>query len=210
MADGREVFTILENNSTAAGVKLPARSEGDAVGGNHVPVALAKDGSGNYQLLPIRAEGAAVAGNEVPVLAAKTASGNWAHVPLDVNNRVPTADYLGSLATLKAHDVVEAVLSTPVDTAVITLTNDVAYRVPDFISAASALTTWELIWLNDVTETTLASWLTGAGALSFAKRMEDIAFTAGSSGTQELKLVGTQNIGAATDLHGTLSVLVVG
>lgn len=77
MADQRSVFTILEDDSSAAGVKLPARAEGDAVSGNHVPAIIAKDSSGNYQLLQLRDQGDSAAGvDSVPVLPVKDSAGN--------------------------------------------------------------------------------------------------------------------------------------
>lgn len=77
MALKREVFTIVEDNSTQEGVKLPARSESDAVGGNHIPAITAKDSSGNYQLTSVRTAGQAAAGvNSTPTLPAKDLAGN--------------------------------------------------------------------------------------------------------------------------------------
>lgn len=138
MADTREVFTILEDNSTAEGVKLPARASGDAAGGNHIPALVSKDGAGNYQLIQQRAAGAAVTGNELPVLPAedlagnyehiqvreegdavggnelpvlpvKDSSGNLAHIPLDANGRIPVTTFAQSEGTkLSANAVVTA------------------------------------------------------------------------------------------------------
>ncbi len=210
MADVREVFTILEDNATAAGVKLPARAEGAAVAGNHVPVAAAKDGAGNYQLVPIRAEGAAVAGNELPVLPAKDSGGNWAHIPLDASGRIPVSTFPSSAGTkISDSDTVVGVLNTATDIVVLTLAVATAYEIPQFIGAATFSTLWEVIWNDDGTEEVLGQFLTGPGQFSFGDRLEDVVFTSGATGTQELKLVATQLQGSATDMHGTLSIQTV-
>jgi len=81
MAETRTVFTILENNSTAEGVKLPARSEGDAVGGNHAPAVIAKDSAGNYSLIELASEGDASTGvNKLPSLPVMDLSGDMQQI----------------------------------------------------------------------------------------------------------------------------------
>lgn len=210
MAEGREVFTILEDNATADGVKLPARSEGVAVAGNHIPSLVAKDGAGAYQLVPIRAEGATVAGNELPVLAVKNVSGQWVHIPLDSFSRIPVTTFVGSPGTrLKARAAVNGVLNTATDVCTITLAVATVYEMPDFISSTTFHTLWELVWLDDATDTILSSWITGPGGYHFGKRMEDITFTSGATGTQTLRLRGTQTQGQASSMHGTLTVQTV-
>jgi hypothetical protein len=78
MSDQREVFTILEDFTTSAGVRLPARAEGDSAGDNHVPAVTAKDGSGNYKLLEMRDEGDSATGVDLlPSAIAKDLSGNF-------------------------------------------------------------------------------------------------------------------------------------
>ena len=81
MADKREVFTIVEDNSTAEGIKLPGRAQGDVAGSNHIPAMVAKDTSGNYQLVPLRDAGDAVSGvDSLPVLAVKDLAGNFQYI----------------------------------------------------------------------------------------------------------------------------------
>ncbi len=120
MADKREVFTILEDDSTAEGVKLPARAEGDTSGGNHAPVMAAKDDAGNYKLIELKAQGAA-AGTEdaVVVLGAVDSSGNLEYVDLrtagqaasGVNNTpvLPVKDLAGNLQHINARDEGDAI-----------------------------------------------------------------------------------------------------
>lgn len=77
MSETRTVFTILEDNTTAEGVKLPARAEGDAKGGNHAPVIDSVDSSGNYILNEKRTQGQAASGVSMqPSLGAKDLAGD--------------------------------------------------------------------------------------------------------------------------------------
>jgi len=81
MADERHVFTIVEDNTTGAGIKLPGRAEGDTAGSNHMPSMVAKDSAGNYKLIELRDQGDAASGvDALPAMPVKDLSGNLQYI----------------------------------------------------------------------------------------------------------------------------------
>lgn len=234
MANEREVFTILENDSTGAGVKLPARQAGDTYGGNQVPVISHKNAAGNFisldsrqvgssgaaldaqpgliavdlagllQYLQVRDAGASASGvDSLPVLAAKDASGNLAYVNLNADGEVLVSG-IGAGVSLFNSATVLGVLSTPTVVASVTLVATKVYETIEFMSACTFPVYWELIQVNDATTTVKSSWITGPGAFSFANKLQHLVVTAGASGTQQLRVRGTQLSGAASDMHASV------
>jgi hypothetical protein len=242
MAESREVFTILEDNSTAAGVKLAARAEGDAAGGNHVPSVVAKDSSGNYKLIEVRDAGDAAAGvdsvpvlsvkdlsgnlqainardegdaisgvDALPALIAKDPSGNFIYLKVNADGELVISDE--SIGTKKfIRNVQVATVSSFVTVADITLTASKVYEKIQVLGSATSTTLWEVVGIEDESgtpvETALYDFITGPGMYSFQiKKDENIEYTAGTTGTLVLRVRGKQLIGAATDLHATMSAL---
>lgn len=120
MSDKREVFTILEDDGTGEGVKLPARAEGVAAAGNHAPVMAAKDDAGNYKLIEMKAAGAAAGSEDAVVgLNAVDSAGNLAYnevrdagqASAGVNSApvLPVKDLAGNLQYINARDEGDAV-----------------------------------------------------------------------------------------------------
>jgi len=232
MANEREVFTILENDSTGAGVKLPARQAGDTYGGNSVPVIshksvggafisldsrqvgaasagldaqpglVASDLAGNLQYIALRDEGAAASGvDSVPSLVAKDASGNLAYIKLNADGEVIVSS--GSDGTPKsAQATVVAVVNTATTVVNLALVASKVYERIEFMASNTFTTFWELMQVDDATITRKASFITGPGAFTVSQLLENLVVTAGATGTQQLRLRGTQLQGAASDLNG--------
>lgn len=238
MADVRETFTVLEDASTQAGVAWPARAEGDAVAGNHAPVVVAKDPSGQYQLLPIQAEGSAVTGNEVPtlpgkeqggnwvhiaqategeavagdetpVLPCKDSSGNWAHIPLSADNKIAVTSEESGTGKFISGNATPGALLTDTTVATLTLTASESYKRIKMSASSSRTVLWTLVATDDATDTELARGISGPGDYSFEYVCEDIIYTAGATGTQEINLVGNQLYGPLSDMHGIISALEI-
>ena len=104
MADVREVFTIVEDNTTGEGIKLPGRAQGDAAGSNHMPAMVAKDSSGNYELIEQRLQGqAASLVGSLPVLPVKDLAGDLQLINArDEGNAISGVDALPALIAKKA------------------------------------------------------------------------------------------------------------
>lgn len=231
MANKREVFTILENDSTAEGVKLPARQAGDSYGGNSVPVIghknaagnfigldsrqvgaagagldaqpglVASDLAGNLQYIALRDEGAAASGvDSVPSLVAKDASGNLAYIKLNADGEVLISGS-GDGSSLFGDATVVGVLNTATTVVNLALVADEVYEAIEFQTACTFPVYWELVQVDDAVLTVVSSWITGAGAYTFANSLKHLVVTAGSTGTQQLRIRGTQLQGAASDMH---------
>ena len=101
-------------------------------------------------------------------------------------------------------------LSTDVDVATITLTADKNYDGIEALVCCTQDTYWKVVQEDDGTPAILADMITGAGQYSFEAIFKNIEFTAGSSGTQELKIIGNQlGHGKASDLYATLTTYQV-
>jgi hypothetical protein len=232
MADSRTVFTILEDNSTAEGVKLPARTEGATVGGNHVPSMVAKDASGNYKLIETRDAGAAssgvdslpilpvkdLAGNlqyinardagdavsgvdALPALIAKDSSGNFAYLPLNADGELIVSNDSLGVKKFDYAKVAPAAINTLTTIVDLTLTADAVYEDIFIRVSATHASMWELVQVDDATLTVLDSFVTGPGQFTFKCPYNHMEITAGSTGTQALRIRATQLQGSVTDHH---------
>lgn len=229
MSDKREVFTILEDNTSAEGVKLPARVSGDTVGGNNVPVLAGKDDSGNFIHLPVKQAGNAP-DDAQPSLSAVDVSGNLQYTniraagadPVGSAPVLPALDSSGKLSYLHLNADLELLVSnepsgtkkfgtaivTPGSINTLTTVVNVALTISEVYEKiqvrASCFfpTLWEVVKVDDVTLTVLDSFLTGSGMFTFSMKYEWMTVTAGGSGTQQLRLRATQNSGSPSDFHG--------
>jgi hypothetical protein len=176
MADQREVFTILEDFSTGAGVRLPARQEGDTVADNHAPVIFCQDSSGNYIVVENRTEGEAICA-ALPGMVAKDTSGNLKYLEmLDAgdasagDNTIPAfiaIDTSNNFQYLKVNGDGELIVSsesagtakhaqaqltadgTMQDVADITLTASKVYEKIEFMGSNTFATAWEVVGIED-------------------------------------------------------------
>lgn len=210
MAEKREVFTILEDDTSAAGVKLPARAVGTAAAGNHMPVLAGQEQGGTYTLIKQAAEGETIAGDETPVLPCKDSTGKWAHIPLNGDGEV-IVSLEGGGSRKRNHATIVGVIGSFVELASITLAATTDYEAPMIVVSASHPTLWELVSVDDygVTDVTtvLSSFLTGAGQYSLCCKLENFEFSSAATGVQNLHIRGKQLRGDVTDLHSTLTVI---
>lgn len=179
MAYKREVFTILEQ-SDGEGVGLQKKIVGDA---------------------------ASSGVNNVPVVTFKDASGNFVYPQLDSNGRLPvTSQAVGSdvSATGKA---TPGALNTDTDVATITLAASQEYDLAGMHVASRFPTEFRLEHNNNGTPAVLARSICGAGQYAATVDLPNISFTAGGSGTQELKIIAQQLNGPLSDVVGTVAAL---
>lgn len=179
MADTREVFAIIES------------------------------GTGEGQALLSRTDGGQLAslGNHAGVLAFKNSAGNDVKPQLDAAGAVPVSFDAGT-ASSNSGEITVAALATEEDVIAITL------AVNDVVKASMAMGSgfqpmqWVLYHNDNATLNELARFVTGPGDFSHTANLDNISFTCGATGTQELVLRVTQVRGPLTDAHGTISCTV--
>jgi hypothetical protein len=163
---------------------------------------VAEDGSSNLKYIQIRSEGNAI-GPSMPGLVAKDSSGNLAFIKLNSDGEVIVSS--GSDGTpLSATAIVAGVLNTVTTVVNLALTVNKKYEEIEFQTACTFPVFWELVQVNDVTLTVVSSWITGAGMYSYGNILKNLLVTAGASGTQQLRIRGTQLQGPASDMHATV------
>jgi hypothetical protein len=181
MTDQREVFTIVEDKTTAGlGVALKGKAEGDPVADIQMPVLACEDSSGNEAKIPLASDG----GVAVTFASAGTKKRDSATV-------TPGA------------------LNTDTDVSVITLTATETYQVRFFKGSSFQPCEFRLEHDDNGTPDELARVVCQPGDNKFeSKGGEDvIEFTAGATGTQELKIIGSQIRGPLSDMHGSVGIL---
>lgn len=178
MADPRTSFMILEDSATQAGVPLHKIAEGNAVSGkNALPAMVAKDPSGNFVYLKSNAAGQLLIDQQAQVIC-KKAQGELA---------------AGS-ATI-----------ADVTSAAITLTADKSYQNVGFIVSCRRDALFQIVQVNDATETILGEIVVGSGAYTISSQLHCLSFTSGSTGTQSLKIVA-KNFEALSSLRASITV----
>jgi len=174
MADERELFPILEN-ADESGAGIPAGIEGSAAPTTTAPVMGAKDELGNLQYLPL-------VGGKIPVETGAVSIGTQ----------------------LRDSQVVTPVAkNTDTDVVTITLTPSAVYDMSDLVASSFQSCVWKLVHNNDGVEDELCRFVTGSGDLTHSSNL-DVTFTAGATGTQELKIIGNQVKGKLSDMHASL------
>lgn len=179
MADLRTSVMILEDSGTQAGVPVHKVLQGD----------------------PLAAK------NAVPVLGFKDAAGNLRYPKVDAQDRILTNSDVGDTACLSAKgELVAGSASFALVTgAVLTLVPDLEYVEVGFVVSCFRDAIFQVVQVDDAVETVLAEVLVGAGALTFSAELHCLSFVAGSTGTQELKLMA-KNQNGLSSLRGTLTV----
>lgn len=174
MADLRTSFVVLEDVASQAGRAWHAAVQGDAAAGK----------------------------NAGPVLAVKDQAGNLQYIPM-INGAIPVT-FEGVVAGLNANGLV-AGNAAFTDVAVITLTPDAEYKKVGFVAGGTRDMRFQIVQVDDMTTTILVQGIvTGAGNMSLSELLESIEFTAGSTGTQELKLQA-KCLNALSDMTGTIT-----
>lgn len=178
--DKIQAFPILEDPSDNSGKPLSFKQEGDAAaGGNYAGMLTAKDGSGNLQFLNVNASGELIVNIEADDVSCLTATGKVTG---------GTSEQAICQITLQAT----------------TGYKGVGWTVSNFRQTEYRIIAVDDVGVTDV-ETELATILVGPGDYTDSAELDCLSFTSGSTGTQELQLVGT-NKDVASDLRGTLTV----
>jgi hypothetical protein len=182
MADLREVFPILENPADGAGVAITKVVEGDA---------------------------ASSVSGAVPSLVAKDSSGNLIFLTLDAQGRLPvTSEGAGSV--LRARGELAAGNATTgmvtVTGAVINLTATESYADISFVVSCFRETHAQLVFNNNGSESILTDVVLGPGQYTFESDLPKDKITAGSTGTQELKVVA-RNIDKASSIRASIGAV---
>lgn len=174
MAEVDELFNIIGDKTTNAGLPLKGKEEGDAVADHQLPVFPCKDSSGNEAKIPLAVDGGVAISLDPP------------GTPVDANGTQT------------------GIVDTDVTVAAITLTTTETYNCISWTGCATRTTLWKLIQHDDGANTTLQEAITGPGAFTFDHMLQKKEIIAGASGTQELRIVGHQLQSSPTDLHGTV------
>lgn len=175
MSDVREVFPILEL-ANGTGQTASARTDGDAAAAQYGIIGFSfKDSSGNV-VLP----------------------------QLSPNGELPTINGVPTICKSQYGELLAGSL-TIVDLATITLTASTDYKKIEATGSCFRDTLFEIVQVDDATETQVDAFLIGAGQYSFKLMLECSAFASGATGTQELILRAT-NINKASALRGRISV----
>lgn len=182
MADPRVSFPVLEDASTQAGLPLHKAVTGDA----------------------------SAARNAHAALVATDAAGNLQYPKVDSQRRLFVSPNVGDFANLSErgeHAAGSATFVT-VTGALITLVADLVYQEVGLLVSCTRDAHFQVVQVDDATETILADVMLEAGESVFGIVIPNLTFTAGSTGTQALKIVG-KNLNALSALRATLSVTEV-
>jgi hypothetical protein len=206
VADTRELFNILSDGSDA-GVEYKGKAPGEAQStDDQAPVLPAVDLAGNLQNLPVRSVGDADS-DGTPSFSFRDSSGNLVRPQLNADGTVPvsfasgTAQSASSVATIAA-------LSTEQDVVSIAVANNDVVEANMAMGSAFQPMLFVLYHDDNGSLNELARFVVGPGDFSHTANLNNISFTAGATGTQQLILRATQIRGALTDAHGTISLSI--
>lgn len=177
MADLRTSFAVLEDIATAAGLPLHKALAGDTATARNAHAALIAVDSGNLlQYLKVNAQGELIVSSDADT-AQVSAKGQ----------------VTGS--------------ATFVDVATITLATSKVYRKIGWIVGCWRDAEFKIVQVNDMTTTDVALGLiTGAGDYTDSDELTGLKITSGASGTQTLKIMAKNLVGAAlSDFRATIS-----
>lgn len=179
MADPRTSFTTLEDSATQAGLPLHKMLEGDAVAAKNALAAFTAKVSGTNLAAYLKVDATTGALLVTSEGAYECAMEN------------------GELAAGNA-------ALTLVTGAVITLTPNAVYEKIGFVVSCRRDALFQIIWDNNGSETILAEIVVGSGAYTESDQLHCLSFTAGATGTQELKVVA-KNFEALSSLRATIT-----
>lgn len=176
MADLREAFPVIVDETTGAGEALISRIEGEAGAAQEGLIGFSfKDSSGNVVLPQLTAAGA-----------------------LPVDTEGTNTDCL--------HDNGEdaAGSASLVDIATITLTASKDVMALGWVVSCLRASLFQIVQIDDATETVLAEMIVGPGDYTNTGELNCISFTAGATGTQSVVLRG-KNFDKLSSLRGSVS-----
>ena len=209
MANKAAIFRILADLADEqAGLAWAARVPGDAVSGNEAPVLACEDKNDKLRHIELREEGDAATGVlAIPALGFKDTSGQFAYGNLDVAGRILVSTAAAGTPKYDSDYVDPAALNTEYEVAVITLTVDKAYTMSQFGGSCLQEALFRLVWDNNGSPTEMGRFVVAEGDVAHEQDLTGISFTAGSTGTQKLQVLGTQFRGAKSELHGVVSCI---
>jgi len=165
------------DDGTGAGTSPDAKSEGNAPGQGSTAFGF-KDDSGNLVLPQLNSDGTIPVKDAAPGTPAR-----------DSGSATPGA------------------LNTDTDVVTITLTASSKYKLKKAGASSFKSCLWRIEHNNDGTPDELARFVTGAGQYGDITECDCIEFTAGATGTQELKIIGVQKWGKLSDMHAFACIL---
>lgn len=165
------------SDATGEGTAPDAKSEGDAPGQGLVGFSF-KDSSGNVILPQLNSDGTIPVKSDAPGTPIR-----------DSGSATPGA------------------LLTDTDVVTITLTANETYQLKKAGGSSFKSVVWRIEHNNNGTPDELARFVTGAGQYGQISECDCIEFTAGATGTQELKIIGQQVSGKLSDMHAFACIL---
>ena len=173
MADEAPLFKVLQNGSGTAEA-IDKVESGDAPGTKNGLLAFGfRDSSGNVVLPQLTAGGAIIVD-----------AGASMGTPLSARG-----ENAGSLTTVSIATVTLAVSET--------------YNDIEAVGSCLRETLFQLIKLDDVTETILGEFIVGAGQFSFKWDCDCVSFSSGATGTQSL-ILKAKNIDKVSTIRGNI------
>jgi len=171
------------------------------------PFFIMKKADGSAALQEAAAEGDVLKTIQMAVLPAKDSSGNEAKIPLTSDGRIPVDDEEPGDPVSDYGTATPSALDTDTDIATVTLTVDKNYRDLSFVLSSRFPCEFRVVQVDDTSETDLLVVNTGSGNLSYCCNPKHLEFDAGSSGTQELKVVAKQLQGPLSAVHAYIDAL---
>lgn len=180
MADPREVFPVVADAVTGEGENLIAIVEGDSTAAKNGILAFgAKNQAGNATLIELTADGS---------------------VPVDFSNNGIDHHARGTLVSGSQ------VLLTPGDVVVVMVPVSKTFEDFQFIVSCRRDALFQLVHVDDVTETVMADVIVGPGQFTFTGSFPHMFASSGATGDQEFKIVGTA-LDKVSDMRASLSFL---
>lgn len=178
MADVREVFPILADVS-GVGVDVAQMQEGwSPVGKNGLIGFSFKDSAGNVVLPTLTSDGK---------IAVTTAA-------------------VGTKKKARGEDLAGSTVLTLVTGSTIALTATKVYADLNLVCSSRRGALFQVIWNDNGTETVLLDAIVDSGQYTVSAQMNDMVFTAGATGTQEL-YVKALNFEKASALRASIDIL---
>jgi hypothetical protein len=209
MADIREAFPTLQDNTTLEGKVLDARVEGDAAAAMTGNIGFSfKDSSGNVVLPVQSSEGDSATGVAgFPSLAFKDSSGNLVLPTLTPEGKIPV-DFMGAgtIQRVRGELAAGSLTMVQVTGAELTLAAGKVYHDLSMVVSCRRDAHFQLIQVNDATETILLDAILGPGQFSAAVQLAVDEITAGSTGTQKL-IIKAMNFEKVSALRASLSAV---
>lgn len=178
MTDLRTSTPILEDSSTAAGLPLHKVLEGDALAAKNALAALIAKSGSNLAYLKVKpSTGALMVDTSGAVVNKKNS---------------PAGELAAGSATIVAVTGAEIALSV-----------GKVYNSVSIVCSSRRDSLFQIIWLDDVTETVICEFIVGSGAFTVVETVPDFEITAGSTGVQKL-LVKAKNFEALSSLRASI------